>query len=43
MTSRCGTELKNFVQEAQVRAKSGPISGHVGILAMEERSSGGVI
>ena len=36
------SELKNLVQEAQVRAESGPISGHVGKIAMEGHSSGGV-
>ena len=36
------SELKNLVQEAQVRAESGPISGHVGKIATEGHTSGGV-
>ena len=36
------SELKNLVQEAQVRAESGPISGHVGKIATEGHASGGV-
>lgn len=36
------SELKNLVQEAQARAESGPISGHVGKIATEGHASGGV-
>ena len=36
------SELKNLVQEAQARAESGPISGHVGKIATEAHASGGV-
>ena len=36
------SELKNLVQEAQVRAESGPISGHVGKIATDGHASGGV-
>ena len=36
------SELKNLVQEAQVRAESGPISGHVGKIATEGHVSAGV-
>ena len=36
------SELKSLVQEAQVRAESGPISGHVGKIATEGHTSRGV-
>ena len=36
------SELKNLVQEAQVRAESGPISGHVGKIGTEGHASRGV-
>ena len=36
------SELKNLVQEAQIRAEAGPISGHVGKIATEGHASGGV-
>jgi DNA repair protein REV1 len=36
------SELKDLVQEAQVRAESGPMSGHIGKIDMEGHASGGV-